>query len=149
MYEKEKKRLAAMVDFEKQREKSARRRHSAMLVADSLTNLASMYARSKGARYAMGTNMATTESNRLLGARENRATAQRNYNALMAELAFKNIIESGNPSSANETMPMVGKQQSSLKGYANNFAKRYSSDVVSANRNLSRWGRVLKNKING
>lgn len=58
MYEREKKRLASMVDFEKNREKTEQRRHSAMLVADSLTNLASMYARSKGARYAMGTNMA-------------------------------------------------------------------------------------------
>lgn len=149
MYEKEKKRLAAMVDFEKQREKSARRRHSAMLVADSLTNLASMYARSKGARYAMGTNMATVQSKNLLMARENRAAAQRNYNALMAELTFRNIIDSSGSSSANETMPTVGKQQASLKGYANNFAREHSSDVVSANRNLSRWGRVLKNKING
>ena len=148
MYEREKKRLASMVDFEKNREKTEQRRHSAMLVADSLTNLASMYARSKGARYAMGTNMAAPQTKRLLAARENSANAQRNYNALMAEQAFKNIIDAGKSEMANETMPTVGKQQSSLKGYANNFAKKHSPDVVSANRNLSRRGRVFKTKNN-
>ena len=147
MYEREKERLASMVELEKRREKSAQRRHSAMLVADSLTNLASMYARSKGARYPMATNLATPQSTRLYEARENTTKAKRNYSALMAELAFKNIIESSRPTVPNSNMPTVGRQQAPLGTHANKFARKHAADVLSADNAIARWGRILKNNI--
>ena len=146
MYEREKKRLASIAELAKNREKDAQRRHSAMLVADSLTNLASMYARSKGARYAMGTNLATPQSRRLYEARENSAAAHHNYNAIMAELAFNNIIDGSKPEKIEKTTLAAGKQQPALAGYAKSFAKRHAADVASANSALSHWGRVFRKK---
>lgn len=146
MYETEKKRLASMAEFEKNKEKSVQRRHSALLVADSLTNLASMYARSKGALYSMGTNFAAPHTGRLYEARENSAKAQRNYNALMTEIAFRKIIDASNTSGREGNMPTVGKRQVALGGNANRLARKHSAGVISARDAVSRWGRVLNRK---
>lgn len=136
--EKAKERLASIVDYEKKRLKEAQYRHSAALAVDAVTNIASMYARSKGGRYALGTNFASKQSENLSNARENVATAGRNYNTLMAELAFRQLMDNNKFSAPKAGKPLLRTGQT--------FTKKGAEGLVSANDNMARWGKILKNR---
>ena len=90
-----KRQLSAIVDFENDRVKEARKRQSAALAIDAVTNLASMYAR--GTRYPVGTNFASQHTNRLLDARENAARARSSIRCVTAENCVKPALRPVKP----------------------------------------------------
>lgn len=134
--EKKKEQLASVVDYEEQRLKEARYRHAAALATDAVTNLASMYARSKGGRYALGTNFASQQNGNLTNARENVSAARRNYNTLMAELAFRQLIDSGRSSVPQASRPTLRAGET--------LARKATEGIISADNNMARWGKMLK-----
>lgn len=134
--EKKLEQLASVVDYEKQGLKKAGYRHAAALATDAVTNLASMYARSKGGRYALGTNFASQQNVNLANARENVSAARRNYNTLMAELAFRQLIDSTRSSVPQASKPILQAGQT--------FARKGAEGIISADNNMARWGKMLK-----
>ncbi len=134
--EKKIKQLASVVDNENQRLKEARYRHAAAMAADAVTNLASMYARSRGGRYALGTNFASQSGRELSSARENVSAARRNYNALMTELAFRELINKRGSSVPQASRPTLQAGET--------FARKGAEGILSAEKNMSRWGKMLK-----
>lgn len=142
----DKRQLSAIVDFENDRVKEARKRQSAALAIDAVTNLVSMYAR--GTRYPVGTNFASQHTNRLLDARENAARARRNYNTLVTELAFRNIIDNGHKAATGSPVARftVPKEQKplSLGTGASLFAKNNRTKLMSTETNLRRLNSTFK-----
>lgn len=86
--------LKTAVDFEKNYLKKLSTERNIALGVDSLSNLASVLARSRGARYSISTNNAAAVNRKISESEQRLLDAQRDYNGRMAAIAFQSLMNS-------------------------------------------------------
>ncbi len=97
--------LYALADLEKENLKRVNRQRNSALMVDFATNLLNMLARRKGARYSVSTNYAGAANTKLSEAQERLLSAQRDYNARRAMLAFKDLLKGNFENTEQGAMP--------------------------------------------
>ena len=84
--------LGAALEFEKNYRKRLQKEMNVALGMDFVTNLASMLARSRGARYSINTNNTAAVNKKIADSEQRILEAQRDYYGRLAALAFRDML---------------------------------------------------------
>lgn len=131
-------RLDKAKEDEETRFKEARRQHNVAAFVDFATNLLSLAAYNKGARYRIGTSHLSTAQPQYLKAKENYNIAMNDYKGKIAEInLLKSIKNSQSASSAHAR----------LIGFIGNGSKRPQGTLLTGQ--FEAAYKDYKNKYNG
>ena len=101
--------LGAALEFEKNYRKRLQKEMNVALGMDFVTNLASMLARSRGARYSINTNNTAAENKKIADSEQRILEAQRDYYGRLAALAFRDMLN-GNKGNACADGASAGRE---------------------------------------
>ena len=104
--------LRAAIDLEKRNLKRLNTQRNVALGVDVASNLASMLARSRGARYSLSTNNTAAVNRKISESEQRMLDAQRDYNGRLAALAFRSLLNNENkvaPVASYANTPSAGR----------------------------------------
>lgn len=103
--------LGAALEFEKDYRKRLEVERNVALGMDFVTNLASMLARSRGARYSINTNNTAAVNKKIADSEQRILEAQRDYYGRLAALAFRDMLKGNKNDVSVDGVTAGGEQQ--------------------------------------